>query len=80
MALEDSQSTRMIQRQLNRRYVDSTRVDVRVMHGVCYVRGYLLRLRNHPEVDMLAEAETIRKIIRQSPGIREVIWEVETIH
>lgn len=76
MGAADASYTRMIQRELNRRYVDTSRIDVRVIHGVCYMRGQLARLRTHPEVDLEQESEIIRKILRQKPGIRELIWEV----
>jgi hypothetical protein len=69
----------MIQRELTRRYVDFSMVDVRVIHGVCYLRGTMRQLRSHPEVDLETEAEVIRKILRQKPGIRDVVWEVQAI-
>lgn len=78
MAVEDAQFTRGIQRELGRRYVDCTLVDIRVMHGICYVRGTMRRLRSHPNVDLEKECETIRRIIRQKTFIRDVIWDVAT--
>ncbi|MCX6362204.1 MAG: hypothetical protein NT029_20605 [Armatimonadetes bacterium] len=77
MAVEDAHFTRTIQRELGRRYVDASLVDVRVMHGICYVRGTMRCLRSHPNVDLTKESETIRKMIRQKGFIREVIWEVD---
>jgi len=68
----------MVQRELNRRYIDTTQVDVRVIHGVVYLRGIIRTLRTHPEVDLERESDIIRKIIRQKTGIREIIWEVGT--
>ncbi len=79
MAVEDAMNTRMVQREISRRYVDSTLVDVRVIHGVCYMRGIMRKLRTHPDVDLDHEAEVIRKVLRQQPGIREVVWEVQFI-
>lgn len=78
MGAGDAESTRMVQRELNRRYIDSSRMDVRVIHGVVYMRGTMGRLRTHPEIDLEREADIIRKILRQKPGIREIIWEVST--
>lgn len=80
MASGDSAQTRMVQRELARRYIDTTMVDVRVMHGIVYVRGLLKHLRTHSEVDLEREADIIRKILRQKPGIREIIWEVGQPH
>jgi hypothetical protein len=76
MALEDAQTTRAIHRELVRRYVDLSRVEVRVIHGVCYIRGEMRKLRTHPEIDLDHEAEVIRKLIRQMPQVRDVVWEV----
>ncbi len=78
MGVGDAAQTRMVQRELNRRYIDTTQVDVRVIHGVVYLRGIIRTLRTHPEVDLERESDIIRKIIRQKPGIREIIWEVGT--
>jgi len=78
MAVGDAECTRLVMRELNRRYVDYSQVDVRVIHGVVYMRGLLKRLRNHPEVDLEREAELIRKILRQRPEIRAIVWEVGT--
>ena len=76
MALQDAYQTRMIQHLLVRRSVDLTNVDIRVIHGVCYMRGSIQKLRSHPEVDLEQEAEIIQKIIRQQSGIRDVVGEV----
>jgi osmotically-inducible protein OsmY len=66
----------MIQHELCRRYIDASRVDVRVIHGVCYMSGQISKLRSHPEVDLNHEAEVIRKCVRQLTGIRDVVWDV----
>lgn len=80
MGMGDAESTRMVQRELNRRYIDWSQIDVRVIHGVVYLRGIMRRLRDHPEVDLEKESEIIRKILRQKEGIREIIWEVGTVN
>ncbi len=76
MALEDARMTRNIQREVSRRYIDATRLDVRVIHGVCYFRGSISALRTHPEVNLEHESEIIRKIIHQHSGIKSVVWDV----
>jgi osmotically-inducible protein OsmY len=72
---EDAEMTRMVRREISRRYVDATNVDVKVMHGVCYLRGYIKQLRGHDN-DLNEELEVILRILRQKPGIREVICEL----
>ena len=78
MPVEDAEMTRMVRREISRRYVDSTHLDVRVMHGVVYLRGWLDRLRGHYEkVDLRDELAIIHRILIQKPGIRDVIVEVD---
>lgn len=79
MAVGDAECTRMVMRELNRRYVDTSQLDVRVIHGVVYLRGILKRLRTHPEIDLEREAELIRKILRQRPEVRGIVWEVAVL-
>jgi osmotically-inducible protein OsmY len=76
MALEDAYQTRAVKHELTRRNVDMSDVDVRVIHGICYLRGTKSKFRSHPEVDLEQEGEVIRKVIRQVRGIRNVVWEV----
>ncbi len=76
MGVGDAETTRLVMRELNRRCVDWSMMDVRVIHGVVYMRGIMRKLRSHPNVDLEKEADIIRKILRQRPGIREIVWEV----
>lgn len=61
---------------INRRYVDASMLDVHVIGGTVHLTGVLRHLRNHPDIDLRAEMEHITHIIRQQPGLREVIWDV----
>jgi hypothetical protein len=78
MAVEDARQTRQVQHELCRRYVDMSGVDVRVIHGVCYLSGTMSRLRTHPEINLDHEAEIIRKMLSQLPGLKGVVWEVRS--
>jgi len=75
--VEDIEMTRMARREIARRYVDSSQIDVRVMHGVVYMRGPIRLLRSHPEVDLSEEISIIERILRRLPGIRDVVNELE---
>jgi len=75
MPVEDAYMTRMVQREIGRRYIDATKLDVKAQHGIVYLRGSIARLRGHG-VDLNHELETIKLILRQKPGIREVIADV----
>jgi hypothetical protein len=76
--VEDAEMTRMVRREISRRYVDSSQLDVRVMHGVVYLRGWIDRLRgHHQEIDLNDELQVIQRILMQKSGVREVIIEVD---
>ncbi len=76
MPVGDSETTRLAQREIGRRSIDSSRLDVRATHGVVYLRGTIERLRGH-DTDLRHELEVIHRVLRTKPGIREVIIEVE---
>jgi hypothetical protein len=77
--IEDAEMTRAIRREISRRYIDSSSLDVRVMHGVVYLRGWVDKLHGAQgsQVDLKEEMELIHRILVQKPGIRDVIVEVE---
>jgi hypothetical protein len=78
MPVEDAAATRMVRCEVARRYIDATKLEIHVTHGVVYMRGYLRRLRTHPDVDLQHEMEHITHMLRGRQGIREIIWEVDT--
>jgi len=75
MPAEDKEMTRMVQREIARRYVDTRGVDVKAIHGVVYLRGVVRPLRG-VNVDIQQEIEIIERILRNKPGIRDVVNEM----
>ncbi len=75
MPAEDKEMTRMVQREIARRYVDTKGVDVKAIHGVVYLRGVVRPLRG-VAVDVQQEIEIIERILRNKPGVRDVINEM----
>ena len=73
----DTDATRAVRAQITRRYVDSSQMEIREMHGVAYLRGVISHLQSHPEINLEHEKEVIAHSIRGRNGIREVIWEVK---
>lgn len=71
----DAHLTRQVQREISRRYIDTTRLDVKALHGVVYLRGSVTRLRGH-DVDLKKELEVINRVLRGKQGIRDVIIDV----
>ncbi|MER3401752.1 MAG: hypothetical protein C4337_00215 [Armatimonadota bacterium] len=72
MPLEDVEMRRMVLREINKRHLDTSLMDAHVMHGVVYIRGTVRGIRGH-DVDVKQELEIIRRILRQKPGIRDVV-------
>ena len=77
MPVEDAQMARMVHREISRRYIDSSKLDVKAIHGVVYLRGTIARLRGH-DVDLRRELDVIDRVLRSKPGIRDVVMEVDT--
>ncbi len=65
----------MVRSQIGKRYVDSSLLDIRVSHGIVYLRGVLRTLRTHANLDLAKEMEVISTVLRSKPGVREVVWE-----
>lgn len=68
----DVETTRLVRREFNRRAIDMTMADIRVSHGVVYIRGTVRTVRGgiadpHSEVDLIA------RNLRTHPDIREVV-------
>jgi hypothetical protein len=77
MPVEDAEMTRSVRREISRRYVDTNNVDVRVIHGIVYLRGWIDRLRGYESMSLVEELEIILRILRGRPGVRDVVCEVE---
>ena len=80
MASADTELTRMVRSQIGRRSVDASLLDIRVSHGTVYLRGVIRTIRTHAEMDLIAEMAHISTVLRQKPGIRDVVWEVTQRH
>jgi hypothetical protein len=75
MSVEDAHQTRQVQREVSRRCIDATRMDIHVSHGVVYLRGIASKMRGH-DIDIAHELQIICHILRARPEIRDVINEV----
>jgi len=72
----DAEATKMVRSTIGRRYIDSSLLDIRVMHGVVRLTGVIRPLRTHADMDLRKEMEVITTILRQKAGIRDVVWDV----
>ncbi len=70
---KDVAGTKVVRKEFTKRKVDTSLADIRVMHGVAYVRGTLQPVRGAGIVDIKHEVEHIARIIRTRPEIRDVV-------
>lgn len=69
---KDVEGTKLVRREFNKRAIDTSRADVRVSHGVAYVRGQLSMIRG-AEGSLQEIVEQIGKVLRSRPEIRDVV-------
>jgi len=80
MSVVDSAMTREVLRDISKRPVDISCLDVHVMHGVIYLRGRLDKVRGlDDEMDLGDELHLIVRLLKQKQGIRDVICEVDLV-
>lgn len=78
MPVEDIATTRMVRREIIRRRLDDSRLQVNAMHGVVYLRGEVSAL-DRGGVDAHEELHILSRILRSRPGIRDVVLEVNVV-
>lgn len=71
----DVAGTKIARSMLGRRGIDASLADVRVMHGVLYIRGSVTAIKGVGVTDIRAETEHAARILRQRPEIRDVVLE-----
>jgi len=52
--------------------IDITQADLRVTHGVAYIRGAIKPIKGGPQ-DIRKEVELIARILRTQAGIKDVV-------
>jgi len=77
MAHDQKQLQMLVRREMARRPIDCSLVDVYCSHGVIYLRGTIRVMRGH-SIDLNSEISTLMTILRQKDGIRDVINELQT--
>lgn len=70
---DDVRGTKYARSEIGRRGIDATLADIRVMHGICYIRGSLKGLRSANIPDLRSEMEKIAKILRTKAEIKDVV-------
>jgi hypothetical protein len=77
MASDQKQLQLLVRREMARRPLDCSLVDVYCSHGVIYLRGTIRPMRGHV-LDINSEISTLMTILRQKSGIRDIINELQT--
>mgnify|MGYP000975445896 CR=1 FL=1 len=71
----DVAATKMVRRELNKRMIDVNLADIRVMHGVCYIRGVVRAIKGGPQ-DVRAEIELLGRVLMNARRIRDCVVDV----
>lgn len=69
----DVRGTKAARSEISRRGIDITLCDLRVMHGVCHIRGTVRAAASANIPDLRSEMEKIAKILRTKSEIKDVI-------
>ena len=68
----DVAGTKAVRQEFSKRGLDTTRADLRVTHGVAYIRGSIGVIKGGPQ-DARAEIELIAKVLRTKSMIKDVV-------
>jgi hypothetical protein len=69
----DVRATKAARSEMGRRGIDMTLADIRVTHGVVYIRGTVRALRGSNVRDIRSEMELIARVLRQKAEVRDVV-------
>ena len=76
MASDQKETQLLVRREMARRPIDTSMVEVYVTHGVVYLRGVIRAVRGH-DIDLQQEITILMNVLRQKQGIRDVINELQ---
>jgi len=78
VSIVDSAMTRDVLRDISKRPVDISQLNVHVIHGIVYLQGRLERLRGYYEdLNIEEELHIIIRLLKQKPGVRDVCCEIQ---
>lgn len=73
--VNDVRGLRIARSELSKRGIDTVRADIRVIHGVCHIRGLISAMPGSNVGAIRTEVEHIAHILRQKKEIRDVVLE-----
>lgn len=78
MSIVDAEMTRDVLRDLGKRPIDISNLEIHVQHGVVYIRGRIEKVRGYWEdIDLQDELNIIIKVLHQKMGVRDVICDIQ---
>jgi len=77
MPVEDVEMVRAVRREMARRCLDTGETHVCCMRGVVHLTGRVRPLRGHEE-EFEEEINTLYRVLKQRPGVRDVCLEFST--
>lgn len=69
---KDVEGTKVVRREFNRRAIDTTLADIRVSHGVVYIRGTIKPMKGGA-TDVKHEVELVCRALRTRAEIRDIV-------
>jgi hypothetical protein len=73
---KDTEVVRNLRRELGRRAIDTTRMDIAVNNGRVSITGTVTHIRMHPEANLEDELELFRKAFQRDKLIKELSIQV----
>lgn len=74
---KDIEASKYARREFIKHRIDISMCDLRVTHGVVYLRGVVQSERGAPYEDVREETLRIGRLLRQMQGIRDVVIECQ---
>jgi hypothetical protein len=69
----DVAATKLLRKEFTKALIDVTYADLRVMHGVAYIRGTVALQRASEASDIRSEVERVGRILRQRREFKDVV-------
>ena len=79
MNAADAAIIRNIRRELSKRPVEGTRIDIQVVNGRVTLAGQVQHLRDKPDVDLKNEMDHIQKLVMRDREVKEVFVNVRIL-
>jgi hypothetical protein len=77
MPVEDVETVRAVRREMARHCLDTGEVQVTAIRGIVHLTGRVRPVRGH-EDEFGEEINTLYRVLKQPPGIRDVVLEWST--